>query len=62
VRNFYYYINYEGHKKVNNVAQFHAQWRRENPYKAVKFAKKIPETKQSNLTGKGKITTERLRR
>lgn len=52
VRSFYYYIDYEEHKKMQNVPYFHAQWRRENPCKAVKFDKKIPESKQSNLTGK----------
>ncbi len=52
VRSFYYYIDYEEHKKIQNVAYFHAQWRRENPCKAVKFDKRIPQSKQSNLTGK----------
>ncbi len=52
VGSFYYYIDYEEHQKVQNAAKFHAQWRRENPCKAVKFDKRIPEVKQSNLTGK----------
>ena len=49
IGSFYYYIDYEEHQKVQNRAYFHAQWRRENPCKAVKFKKDKPEI---NLTGK----------
>ncbi|MBM3240287.1 DUF2961 domain-containing protein [Candidatus Poribacteria bacterium] len=37
VRSFYYYIDYEEHESVENMGQFHAQWRRENPCKAVQL-------------------------
>lgn len=47
VRSFYYYIDYQEHKSLDDLGRFHAQWRRENPCKAVDF-KGQPEI---NLTG-----------
>lgn len=49
----FFYIDYEIYANMeDNIGLFHAKWHRENPCKAVKFDKKIPENKQQNLTGK----------
>jgi len=46
----YFYIDYQKYEKLpGGLGRFHAQWRRENPCKAVKFKEGEPET---NLTGK----------
>jgi len=50
LNHLWYHIDYEEYKSLqDNLARFHAQWRRENPCKAVKFEKNKPEI---NLSGK----------
>jgi hypothetical protein len=59
---FYYYIDYEKYDSLpDGTGRFHAQWRRENPCKAVKFAKKKGQSLSSskgevNLDGKENYT------
>ncbi len=49
IRSFYYYIDYEGYDSLaEDQGRFHAQWRRENPCKAVEYP---DPDKEINLTG-----------
>ncbi len=48
--NHYFYIDFQKYKKLPaGLGRFHAQWKRENPCKAVPFKEGEPRT---NLTGK----------
>ena len=58
VEAFYFYVDYEAYEEpCNEAACFHAQWRRENPCKAVRFPRRrgrllADSSNEVNLDGK----------
>jgi len=54
---FYYYVDYEEHAAIaDDVAHFHAQWRRENPCDGWKEKWHSPEWKRREKTRSGAVT------